>query len=147
MQRRCIRERGDDGQQQIIDRRIAVAALGCNDYIHAAGKIQPHFDVNKTFFLPFFFQREEKDLHRKGDCMKINWSLRFRNKVWLTTLLAVVCTFVFNLLDLFGIETTVAQEQVMQLGAALLSLLSTLGVVIDPTTPGVSDSQTVIARK
>ena len=48
--------------------------------------------------------------------MKINWSLRFHNKVWLTTLLAVVCTFVFNLLDLFGIETTVAQEQVMQLG-------------------------------
>ena len=98
--------------------------------------------------------------------MKINWSLRFHNKVWLTTLLAVVCTFVFNLLDLFGIETTVAQEQVMQLGApegkessfelptdekpvgaALLSLLSTLGVVIDPTTPGVSDSQTVIERK
>ena len=77
--------------------------------------------------------------------MKINWSLRFHNKVWLTTLLAVVCTFVFNLLDLFGIETTVAQ--VMQLGAALLSLLSTLGVVIDPTTPGVSDSQTVIERK
>lgn len=76
--------------------------------------------------------------------MKINWSLRFHNKVWLTTLLAVVCTFVFNLLDLFGIETTVAQEQVMQLGAALLS---TLGVVIDPTTPGVSDSQTVIERK
>ena len=59
--------------------------------------------------------------------MKINWSLRFHNEVWLTTLLAVVCTFVFNLLDLFGIETTVAQEQVMQLGAALLSLLSTLG--------------------
>lgn len=53
--------------------------------------------------------------------MKINWSLRFHNKVWLTTLLAVVCTFVFNLLDLFGIETTVAQEQVMQLarGAAV----------------------------
>ena len=115
--------------------------------INAAGKIQPHLDVNKTLFLPFFFQREEKDLHRKDDCMKINWSLRFHNKVWLTTLLAVVCTFVFNLLDLFGIETTVAQEQVMQLGAALLSLLSTLGVVIDPTTPGVSDSQTVIERK
>ena len=148
MQRRCVRERADDGQQQVIDRRIAIAALGCNDYIHATGKIQPHLDVNKTIFSPpFFFQREEKDLHRKDDCMKINWSLRFHNKVWLTTLLAVVCTFVFNLLDLFGIETTVAQEQVMQLGAALLSLLSTLGVVIDPTTPGVSDSQTVIERK
>ena len=79
--------------------------------------------------------------------MKINWSLRFHNKVWLTTLLAVVCTFVFNLLDLFGIQTTVEQEQVMQLGAALLSLLSTLGVVIDPTTQGLNDSQMVIDRQ
>lgn len=79
--------------------------------------------------------------------MKINWSLRFHNKVWLTTLLAVVCTFVFNLLDLFGIQTNVEQEQVIQLGTALLSLLSALGVVIDPTTPGVSDSEMVIDRK
>lgn len=78
--------------------------------------------------------------------MKINWSLRFHNKVWLTTLLAVVCTFVFNLLDLFGIQTNVEQEQVIQLGTALLSLLSALGVVIDPTTPGVSDSENVIGR-
>ena len=45
MQRRCIRERADDGQQQIIDRRIPIEALGCNDYIHATGKIQPHLDV------------------------------------------------------------------------------------------------------
>ncbi len=71
--------------------------------------------------------------------MKINWSLRFHNKVWLTTLLAVVCTFVFNLLELFEVQVNVDQEQVLQLGAAILSLLSALGVVIDPTTPGISD--------
>ncbi len=71
--------------------------------------------------------------------MKINWSLRFHNKVWLTTLLAVVCTFVFNLLELFEVQVNVDQEQVLQLGAAVLSLLSALGVVIDPTTPGISD--------
>ncbi len=71
--------------------------------------------------------------------MKINWSLRFHNKVWLTTLLAVVCTFVFNLLELFDVQVNVDQEQVLQLGAAVLSLLSALGVVIDPTTPGISD--------
>ncbi len=71
--------------------------------------------------------------------MKINWSLRFHNKVWLTTLLAVVCTFVFNLLELFDVQVNVDQEQVLQLGAAILSLLSALGVVIDPTTPGISD--------
>lgn len=71
--------------------------------------------------------------------MKINWSLRFHNKVWLTTLLAVLCTFVFNLLELFEVQVNVDQEQVLQLGAAILSLLSALGVVIDPTTPGISD--------
>ncbi len=71
--------------------------------------------------------------------MKINWSLRFHNKVWLTTLLAVVCTFVFNLLELFEVQVNVDQEQVLQLGAAVLSLLGALGVVIDPTTPGISD--------
>ncbi len=73
--------------------------------------------------------------------MKINWSLRFHNKVWLTTLLAVVCTFVFNLLELFDIQVNVDQEQVLQLGAAILSLLSALGVVIDPTTPGIGDKK------
>ncbi len=73
--------------------------------------------------------------------MKINWSLRFHNKVWLTTLLAVVCTFVFNLLELFDVQVNVDQEQVLQLGAAILSLLSALGVVIDPTTPGISDKK------
>lgn len=71
--------------------------------------------------------------------MKINWPVRFRNKVWLTTLFAVICTFLFDLLKLFGINTSVEQEQILQLGAAVLSLLSALGVVIDPTTPGVSD--------
>ncbi len=73
--------------------------------------------------------------------MKINWSLRFHNKVWLTTLLAVVCTFVFHLLELFDVQVNVDQEQVLQLGAAILSLLSALGVVIDPTTPGISDKK------
>lgn len=72
--------------------------------------------------------------------MKFNWRIRFRNRVWLTTLLAVVCTFVFDLLQLFGVQTNVEQEQILQAGAAILSLLSALGVVMDPTTPGVSDA-------
>ncbi len=56
-------------------------------------------------------------------------------------MLAVVCTFVFNLLELFDVQVNVDQEQVLQLGAAILSLLSALGVVIDPTTPGISDKK------
>lgn len=74
--------------------------------------------------------------------MKFNWRVRFRNRIWLTTLLAVVCTFVFDLLQLFGVQTNVEQEQILQAGAAILSLLSALGVVMDPTTPGVSDTLT-----
>mgnify|MGYP000005352792 CR=1 FL=1 len=56
--------------------------------------------------------------------------------------------FLFNVVDPEGKESSFEiHTDEKTVGAALLSLLSTLGVVIDPTTPGVSDSQTVIERK
>lgn len=72
--------------------------------------------------------------------MKINWKIRFRNKVWLTTLLATLAAFVFDLLSLLGIVPAVTEEAVMQAVTALLTLLSALGVIIDPTTEGAQDS-------
>lgn len=71
--------------------------------------------------------------------MKINWSARLRNKVWLTTLLAAVCAFVFDVLALVDVVPSVTEGTVMQWVATLLSMLSAFGVVIDPTTPGIGD--------
>ena len=71
--------------------------------------------------------------------MNINWKIRMKNKVWLTALFSAAVSFVFDLQALFDIAPALTQEGVMSALSALLTLLTALGVVIDPTTPGVQD--------
>lgn len=73
--------------------------------------------------------------------MKINWKVRFRNKTWLASAMALLVTFVFDVLALFDIAPAITQDSVMQLIAVVLSILSGIGVVVDPTTPGIKDSE------
>lgn len=73
--------------------------------------------------------------------IKINWKVRLRNRVWLTTLLATLIAFVFDVLALLDIAPAITQDSVMQFVTALLTLLSALGVIIDPTTDGAGDSE------
>lgn len=72
--------------------------------------------------------------------MKINWKVRLRNRVWLTTLLATVVAFVFDVLALMDVAPALTEATVMQAVTAPLTLLTALGVIIDPTTPGTEDS-------
>lgn len=73
--------------------------------------------------------------------MKINWKVRLRNKPWVASLLALIVTFVYNLLSAFEIVPAVSEEWVMGIISTVLTLLTALGVLIDPTTPGASDSE------
>ena len=72
--------------------------------------------------------------------MKINWKVRLRNRVWLASLLATVVAFVFDVLTLADVAPMLTEDTVMQAVTALLTLLTALGVIIDPTTPGAEDS-------
>ena len=72
--------------------------------------------------------------------MKINWKVRLRNKTWVASLLALVVTFVYNLLAMLEIAPTVTEDWVMGIISTVLTLLTALGVLIDPTTQGVQDS-------
>ena len=72
--------------------------------------------------------------------MQINWKVRLRNRVWLTTLLATLVAFIFDLLALLDVAPAITQDTVLQAISALLTLLTALGVVVDPTTPGTQDS-------
>jgi len=72
--------------------------------------------------------------------MKINWKVRLRNRVWLTTLLAAVCAFVFDILAMLDVVPAVTEDVVMQLISTVMTMLGMLGVVIDPTTEGAADS-------
>lgn len=73
--------------------------------------------------------------------MKINWKVRLKNKTWLAATLALLVTFVFDILALFEIAPAITQDSVMQLISVVLTLLTGLGVLIDPTTPGAKDSE------
>lgn len=73
--------------------------------------------------------------------MDINWRVRFRNKTWLAAALALLVTFVFDIFALFEIAPAITQDSVMQLVSVVLTLLTGLGVLIDPTTPGAKDSE------
>lgn len=73
--------------------------------------------------------------------MKINWRIRFKNKVWLLTFVGAIVAFAYQVCAMLGIVPKVAEDQVMDLVKILLTLLVGLGVIVDPTTAGTADSE------
>ncbi len=73
--------------------------------------------------------------------MKINWKVRIKNKTWLASALALLVAFVFDVLALIEIAPAITQDNVMLLINTVLTILGGLGVIVDPTTPGASDSE------
>jgi phi LC3 family holin len=72
--------------------------------------------------------------------MKINWKVRFKNKTWLTMFISLIVGFVFNLLKLFDIVPAFNENLVMNIVGQVLTFLGLIGVIVDPTTAGVEDS-------
>lgn len=73
--------------------------------------------------------------------MKINWKVRFKNRVWLLAFIGAIVAFVYQICSIFGIVPKVAEDQVMDFVKILLTLLVGLGVIVDPTTSGTADSE------
>ncbi len=73
--------------------------------------------------------------------MKINWKVRFKNKVWLGSFLSLIVGFVYSLLALFDVFPEVTQSLVLQLLNQILTFLGLIGVIVDPTTAGIGDSE------
>ena len=72
--------------------------------------------------------------------MKLNWKVRFKNKVWLGSFFSLVVGFVYSLLALFDVFPAITQNLVVQLLNQLLTFLGLIGVIVDPTTAGLEDS-------
>lgn len=70
----------------------------------------------------------------------INWQVRLRNKTWLLAMLAAIVAFVYQVLALCGVVPAVSQDQITQLIGIIINILVALGIVVDPTTAGVTDS-------
>ncbi|MBQ6288364.1 MAG: phage holin [Clostridia bacterium] len=72
--------------------------------------------------------------------MRINWKVRFKNKVWLGSFFSLVVGFIYSLLALFDVFPAVTQNLVVQLLNQVLTFLGLIGVIVDPTTAGLEDS-------
>ena len=73
--------------------------------------------------------------------MKLNWKVRFKNKTWLTMFISLIVGFVFNMLKLFDIVPTFTENLVMNIVGQVLTFLGLIGVIVDPTTAGIGDSE------
>ena len=73
--------------------------------------------------------------------MKINWKVRFQNKVWVLAFASALVAFLYQLLSLCGVTPKIAEDTILQLAGMLVNLLVMLGVVVDPTTAGAGDSE------
>ena len=72
---------------------------------------------------------------------KINWRVRFKNKVWLGSFLSLIVGFIYSMLALFDVFPQVTQNLVLQLMNQVLTFLGLIGVIVDPTTAGYGDSE------
>lgn len=72
--------------------------------------------------------------------MKINWKLRAQNKTTLLALVAAILTFIYTVLGMFGVVPPVSQNDILEVVGLGLNILVMLGVIVDPTTKGLSDS-------
>ena len=72
--------------------------------------------------------------------MKMNWKVRFKNKTWLSMFISLIVGFIFNMLKLFDVVPVITENMVMNIVGQVLTFLGLIGVLVDPTTAGLSDS-------
>ena len=72
--------------------------------------------------------------------MKVNWKVRFKNKLWLGSFISAILAIVYTILDVLGVFPSMSEAHLSRLIEAVLLLLSLMGVIIDPTTAGFNDS-------
>lgn len=72
----------------------------------------------------------------------INWKVRIKNRWFWLAFIPAVLTLIRAVAALFGfqIDTETINAQLTAIIEALFAVLVIMGVVVDPTTKGVSDS-------
>lgn len=72
---------------------------------------------------------------------KINWKVRVKNPTFWLTFIPVVLSFIYSVLALLGITPSISENEIMDVATMLVSILAGLGILVDPTTAGIGDSE------
>lgn len=75
--------------------------------------------------------------------MKVNWKVRFKNKAFWVAVIPALALVVQAVAAVFGytLDFSTLVGKIIGVVDAVFALLVILGVVVDPTTTGVSDSE------
>lgn len=73
----------------------------------------------------------------------INWTVRLKNKSFWIGLVGVIGSFVVSMASLLGmdLDLTGVESIATTVISTVFMVLSMLGVVVDPTTSGIKDSE------
>ena len=73
----------------------------------------------------------------------INWKVRIRNKVFWLTLIPAVLLLAQSIASAAGVQLDLSdvQAKILLIVENLFALLAILGIVNDPTTAGIGDSE------
>lgn len=73
--------------------------------------------------------------------MKINWKVRLQHKQFWVSLIALLLVLANQIAGIFNVDITIYNAQITAISETVLSILGLLGIIIDPTTKGSSDSE------
>lgn len=81
--------------------------------------------------------------------MKINWKVRFKSKSFWLAVIPAVALVIQAVMALFGFEYNFDEtvNKLIVIVNTIFALLVILGVVTDPTTPGISDSDYAMTKE
>ena len=81
--------------------------------------------------------------------MKINWLVRVKNKAFWVALIPTILLLAQQVCGMFGVDIQIAnlQDNLLSIVGTLFTLLAILGIVVDPTTDGISDSNLSMTYK
>lgn len=79
----------------------------------------------------------------------INWKIRLQSKFFVVSLLGLSLLLVQQVLTIFGFswDYTMINDQITQVINTTFLILALVGVVKDPTTPGLEDSKKAMQYK
>lgn len=78
--------------------------------------------------------------------MRVNWLVRLKNKTFWLSFIPALLLLVQVIASVFGYSLELGElgNKLLAVVNAVFALLSILGIVTDPTTSGVSDSERVM---
>ncbi|WP_042472747.1 phage holin [Bacillus ndiopicus] len=79
--------------------------------------------------------------------MKINWKVRLQHKQFWVSLIALLIVLANQIAGIFNYDITIYNDQITAITETILSICALLGIIIDPTTQGTSDSTQALKYK